>query len=270
MSINTPDKIIDKATAIGRDKIDITLNNLPRLAALSVVAGAFISLGALLSVIVGQGLTGATAANPIAGRLAGALVFPIGLVLIVVLGGELFTGNNALLMPALRRGHYGIASVIYNWTLVWIGNFIGALLFIAIFVWGTGTLDTQPWHSASAAIATSKMSLTWVETLCRGIGANWCVCLAVWLALSSNTLTQKVIACWIPVSAFVILGWEHCVANMFFIPAGMLAGADITLTAFITDNLLPATLGNIIGGALPVGTLYALLHNNKSRFDNKC
>lgn len=260
MNIKTPSEIAAQARQAGIAKLTISQHNLPRLLTLSILAGAFIALGGLLSVVVGQGTPELSSANPAIGKVAGGLVFPIGLLLIVTLGGELFTGNNALLIAPWVNKDCSLRSVIYNWTLVWIGNFIGALLLVAILVIGTGTLDAEPWHTASANIATAKMSLSWGQTFCRGIGANWCVCLAVWLALSSNTLSAKALACWIPVSAFVILGWEHCIANMFFIPTGIYCGADITVTDFLIHNLVPATLGNIAGGALLIGLPFSLLH----------
>ncbi|MDE7125953.1 MAG: formate/nitrite transporter family protein, partial [Muribaculaceae bacterium] len=184
---------------------------------------------------------------------------PIGLVLVVVLGAELFTGNNALLIPAMRRGHFGIMPVIRNWILIWTGNFIGALAVAYFLVYLAGLTTPEPFHSAIIKTAESKSSLPWLTVFIRGIGANWCVCLAVWLALAGHTLTEKVIGCWIPVAAFVMLGYEHCVANMFFIPCGILEGACVDIPTMLWNNLLPATLGNIAGGALFVGTLHGYL-----------
>ncbi len=105
--------------------------------------------------------------------------------------------------------------------------------------------------------------MPWLTVFIKGIGANWCVCLAVWLALSGHTLLEKMAGCFLPVMAFVALGYEHCIANMFFIPAGMLEGADVSTATFITANLIPATVGNIVGGAAFVGCLNAWLHLKK-------
>lgn len=225
-----------------------------RTLALSLVAGAFIALGSLLSIIAGG-----AADNPAAKRLLSGAVFPIGLILIVTLGGELFTGNNAVLMPPLLSRQATLRRVLANWGLVWLGNFAGALALVGILVAGAGTLDAAPWHDAAASIAGTKTSLPWLTVFCRAIGANWCVCLAVWLALGADTLGQKCLACWIPVAAFVALGWEHCIANMFFIPAGMVLGADVSVAQMLCNNLVPATLGNITGGALLVGCLQYVL-----------
>ena len=232
------------------------------LLAQAIMAGAFISLGGLLSVFLGYGMPGLTASNPGVQRLLSGLAFPIGLFLIVTLGGELFTGNNAVLMPPLLRHTCGLKAVIRNWSLVWLGNLIGALAFVLIFVLGAGLTDISPYREAAAAIATTKAGLPPMQILLRGIGANWCVCLAVWLALPATTLGQKALACWIPVAAFVILGYEHSIANMFFIPCGMLAGADVSIGAAAV-NILWATVGNIVGGALLVGVVFHALYGRQ-------
>ena len=127
----------------------------------------------------------------------------------------------------------------------------------------TGLVDGEPYRSAILRVAETKVSLSWLVVFLRGIGANWCVCLAVWLAMSGRRLSEKMIACWLPVMAFVVLGYEHCIANMFFIPLGMMQGADVSISAFAIDNLIPATLGNIVGGAIFVGMPHAMLYLKK-------
>lgn len=228
----------------------------------AVLAGAFISLGGILSVFLGYGMPGLTADNPALQRLLSGLAFPVGLFLIVMFGGELFTGNNAVLMPAMMERRYGWGAVARNWTLVWLGNLAGALAFTYIFALGAGLTDIAPYDQALRDIAGTKAGLAWYRILLRGIAANWCVCLAVLLALPAPSMAQKALACWIPVAAFVILGYEHSIANMFFIPCGMLAGADVTV-ADAARNILWATLGNIIGGALLVGVAIPALHRKK-------
>lgn len=250
---------------IGEAKVRMTRVGKMRLVILAVAAGAYISLGALLSIVIGLGMPELSANNPGVQRLLSGLTFPIGLFLIVILGGELFTGNNALMVPGLVTKRYGIGDVILNWTLVWTFNFIGALAFIGIFVVGGEMLQTGPWDTAVASIATAKVSMGWWTVFFKALGANWCVCLAVWLALTGKTLLEKALGCWLPVMAFVALGFEHCIANMFFIPAGMIAGADVTVGQMFVANLIPATLGNILGGALLVGTLSAWLHSDREK-----
>lgn len=261
MTVKTPAETAGAALKAGSAKASLTSRrNLVRLIALGIVAGAYIGLGGALSLIVGQGMPGLAEANPALPRMAGAMMFPIGLILIVVLGGELFTGNNALLMPPLMRGGLRPWRVAANWTVVWSANFVGAAAFAALMVWGVGLTSAEPWHSAAMRMAEAKCSMPWLTVMVRGIGANWCVCLAVWLALSGHTLIEKMAGCFLPVMAFVALGYEHCVANMFFIPLGMMEGATVSVGTMFSANLIPATIGNIIGGALFVGTLFTWLH----------
>lgn len=249
--------IIITAASVGAGKAGRTLG---RLFILSVLAGAFVSLGGALSVMLGQGVS--PDAGPGVQKLLSALAFPVGLFLIVSFGADLFTGNNALLIPALNDHHISKTDVVKNWTLVWIGNFIGALLFTVLFVTLSGIFDNEPYHSAVCNIAQTKVTLPTYAIFLRGIGANWCVCLAVWLALGAKTLGAKALACWIPVAAFVALGYEHCIANMFFIPCGMLAGADVTVGQLFL-NLALSTAGNIVGGALMVGQLFHRLYGRQ-------
>ncbi len=260
MKLRTPKEIADATLDIGRSKVSLTTS---KLFIQAIQAGAFIAFGGILSIIVGFGFPEATAGNPSLQRLLSGCMFPIGLILVVVLGAELFTGNNALLMPGLVKRHFGPLSVLKNWTLVYFGNFIGALLFAWLLVYAAGLTAAEPYHDAVMAMAEKKTSMDWMVVLLKGIGANWCVCLAVWLALAGHTLLEKMAGCFLPVMAFVALGYEHCIANMFFIPLGMMEGASVTIATFITANLIPATLGNIIGGALFVGCVNAWTHLRK-------
>ncbi len=254
MPVKNPTEVIEAAVESGVKKTSI---NTSRLLPLSIMAGAYIALGGALSLIAGYGFPESPAALQ---KIISGCVFPIGLILIVVLGGELFTGNNATLIPAFMNRHYGIGQVVRNWTIVYIGNFIGALAFAWLLVYLSGLTDGEPYRSAIVRVAETKVNLPWHVVFLRGIGANWCVCLAVWLAMSGRRLAEKMLGCWVPVMAFVVLGYEHCIANMFFIPLGMMQGAEVGIMAFLTDNLLPATLGNIVGGALFVGMPHAMLY----------
>lgn len=264
MPVRTPSETLQAAQNNGRAKINLTCNDKPRLLILAVAAGAYIALGAALSITVGYGFPGLTAENPSLQRLLSGLAFPIGLTLIVILGGELFTGNNAVLVPGMLQREFKPRHVFVNWTLVWLGNFAGALLFLALLVYGAGLFDADPWHAAVVRVAQAKVSMPWHTVLLKGIGANWCVCLAVWMAAAAHGFGAKAAACWLPVAAFVILGYEHCIANMFFIPCGMIYGADVTWLQMLGDNLLWSTAGNIIGGALFVGALHAWAHGRRN------
>lgn len=249
-------EIINRVINTGSEKASRPLG---RLFVLSVLAGGFIVLGGMLSIMVGYGFPEISAANPGLQKLLSAMMFPLGLFLIVMFGADLFTGNNGLLMPPMHEKRIGARSVVVNWALVWIGNFIGCLVFTYVLVYLSGLLDAEPYRGAVAGIAIAKTSLSPMTIFLRGIGANWCVCLAVWLAIGANSMGAKALACWLPVAAFVALGYEHCIANMFFIPCGMLAGAEVSIGAFAM-NLLFSTLGNVVGGALMVGHLFHRLY----------
>ena len=260
MKLRTPKEIADATLDIGRSKVSLTPS---KLFIQAIQAGAFIAFGGILSVIVGFGFPEVTAGNPSLQRLLSGCMFPIGLILVVVLGAELFTGNNALLIPGLMKRQFGFNAVIKNWTLVYFGNFVGALVFAWLMVYVAGLTAADPYRSAIAAMAEKKVAMDWIVVMVKGIGANWCVCLAVWLALAGHTLLEKMAGCFLPVMAFVVLGYEHCIANMFFIPLGMMEGAEVTIGQFVTANLIPATVGNIIGGAVFVGCVNAWTHLKK-------
>ena len=143
------------------------------------------------------------------------------------------------------------------------GNFAGALFFTYFLVVLPGVLSSEMWREAACNIAQAKVSLPWSTVFLRGVGANWLVCLAVWLGMSANDVPGRMLGLFFPIMCFVVIGYEHCIANMFFIPIGMLEGADVTLHQFFIANLLPATIGNIIGGALLVGTAYTYVNRSK-------
>ena len=245
--MKTQNEILENVYNIGRIKATLPAG---RAAVLSMMAGAFISLGGMLSLMSSAGF----ASNPSLMKLCSGYTFPIGLLLTVFFGAELFTGNCALLIPSYRRREVTTAMVMRSWGMSWTGNFIGSLLFVVVFVAGCGVLDSDPFRSVLVNMAETKSTLPLLTAFCRGILANWLVCLAIWLALSVNGLTGKVLACYIPVAAFVIMGGEHSVANMFFVPAGMVLGANVDIIDFLV-RLIVVTAGNIVGGALLLGFL---------------
>ena len=260
MKLRTPQEITAATVDVARNKVSMPAG---KLLIQAVQAGCFIAFGGVLSLVVGFGFPEITAGNPSMQRLLSGCMFPIGLILVVVLGAELFTGNNAMLIPAYMQRHYGVWPVLKNWTLVYFGKFVGALLFGYVMVYAAGLTASGPYHSAIASMAEAKVSMPWLTVFVKGIGANWCVCLALWLALAGHTLIEKMAGCFLPVMAFVVLGYEHSVANMFFIPVGMMEGASVTVSEFVTSNLVPATLGNIAGGAIFVGCVNAYVHLKK-------
>jgi len=174
----------------------------------------------------------------------------------LVSGAELFTGNTALVTAAKQEGKIGTGALIKNWSASYLGNFVGSLI-MAYLAFQSGTLGAAP---GAVNIATAKCSLTWGAAFTRGILCNWLVCMAVYMASGCSSMIGKMTAVWFPISAFVALGLDHSVANMFIIPLGMLRGAEITIGQFFAKNLIPVTLGNIVGGALcvmlPYGTTF--------------
>ncbi len=232
-----------------------------RLVVAGFLAGAYIGMGAIVSVIVGFGFPAVAAANPAFTKLMMGLFFPVGLTLIAMAGGELFTGNCAVLVPNLLNKRLTIWEVLRNWIVVYFSNAVGALFFGYILVYLTGISSSESIQAGLYTIVEAKCSNTFLVTLLKGIGANWMVCLAVWMSFSSEMIVGKVIGMWLPIMAFVVVGYEHCIANMFFLPLAMWEGADITTWGIITTNLIPATIGNIIGGAIFVGGFYWYIYD---------
>eukprot|EP00525_Craspedostauros_australis_P003995 CAMPEP_0198125214 /NCGR_PEP_ID=MMETSP1442-20131203/42053_1 /TAXON_ID= /ORGANISM="Craspedostauros australis, Strain CCMP3328" /LENGTH=185 /DNA_ID=CAMNT_0043784781 /DNA_START=16 /DNA_END=573 /DNA_ORIENTATION=+ len=166
----------------------------------------------------------------------------------LITGGELFTGNTALVTAAYKEGKTDLGGLMKSWGASYLGNFVGSLI-LAYLAFKSGTLGSGP---AAAAIATAKCSLAWDVAFVRGILCNWLVCMAVYMASGCSSMAGKMTAVWFPISAFVALGLDHSVANMFIIPLGIMRGAKITMSQFLLKNLIPVTLGNIVGGAICV------------------
>jgi formate transporter len=242
-----------------------------RVFCLAILAGAFISLGAVFFTIVTYDSSGVAAGLM---RLIGGLAFCLGLILVVVAGAELFTGNNLIVM-AYVDGKVTIKQLLHNWLIVYIGNFIGALGVVGlIYFSGHWNIDNGVVGAKVIAIANAKVNLTWMEAFTRGILCNILVCLAVWLCFAGRTVVDKVLAILFPITAFVAMGFEHSVANMYFIPAGLVAKQQpeflslistmnvdkLTIMNFLFDNLLPVTLGNLVGGSVFVGLFYWFIY----------
>jgi formate/nitrite transporter len=221
---------------------------------LAVLAGAFIALGGAAYTMSMTGV------EPSFGpaRILGGVVFSLGLILVVVGGAELFTGNALMVMAAIDR-KISIGELGRNWVIVYLGNFIGALA-VAVAVYLAGTLN-GPMGETAAGIVKVKLSLSWSEALFRGILCNMLVCLAIWLTLAARTIAGKIAAIIWPVTAFVALGFEHSVANMYLLPQGILSGAPAGVSDVIT-NLFFVTLGNVIGGAGGVALSYHLAYGS--------
>jgi len=227
---------------------------------LGVLAGVFIAFGAMLYTIV---ITGVDAGfGP--GRLVGGLAFSVGLVLVIIAGGELFTGNNLIVMAWADR-RITFRQLLRNWTVVYMANFVGAAVMAPLVHW-SGVLDLSggTFGHTAVAIARGKAELGFGPAFFRGVLCNALVCLAVWTCFAAHDVAGKILAIVFPISAFVALGFEHSVANMYLIPAGILAGAEIPLRALAT-NLVPVTLGNIVGGGGGVAIVYWIVYSRHRR-----
>ncbi|HPC29078.1 MAG TPA: formate/nitrite transporter family protein [Candidatus Ratteibacteria bacterium] len=244
---------------------------------LGILAGVYIGFGAHLCTMVSHDLSqylGYGFTKFIAGS-----VFTVGLMLVIIGGAELFTGN-CLIFTAVVTGDVQIKDMLKNWLIVYIANFIGAMLLVLI-VYYSGLWKVNNYGAGLSALntATAKVNISFVEAFCRGIGCNWLVCLAVWLAAAGKDSISKIFGIYFPIMAFVASGFEHSIANMFFIPIGIFLKnnpeiigrtfgcvSNLTWYGFILNNLVPVTLGNIVGGALFVGGAYYLvyLHGVKS------
>ena len=226
---------------------------------LGLLAGAFIAFGAMFFTLVmthhGLGLGPA--------RLLGGVAFSLGLILVVVAGAELFTGNNLIVMAWADR-KVSTFQLLRNWTLVYTANLVGAVGAAILMFWsGVLSLGDGAFEDTALNIATAKINIDFMQALVRGILCNALVCLAVWLCFAARDVASKILAIIFPISAFVALGFEHSVANMYFIPLGMLiSGLEIGLTEFLA-NLIPVTIGNIIGGGLFVALVYWVVYLRK-------
>lgn len=282
-----PADMAAKAETIGVKKANLDVAS---MFVLAVLAGAFIALGAIFATTVTAGAFGSTLpGNATAAttwptgwqRLLSGLVFSLGLILVVVGGAELFTGNNLIVM-AWANGKVSTRLLGLNWLVVYVGNFVGSVATAVLMLWtrqyefSGGQIGLQ-----ALTIANHKAGLDFWQAVMLGIMCNALVCLAVWLTYSARSTTDKIMAITPPITAFVAAGFEHSVANMYFIPMGMLIQstaspefwatigrapadfANLTMTNFLVRNLIPVTIGNIIGGAVLVGAVYWFVYLRK-------
>ncbi len=244
--MNTPKQIAENYIETGCAKAALPKG---RMFLLAVLAGVFIALAGAASAV----------GSAAAGKLAGACIFPAGLAMVVLAGSELFTGNNLMVISLLEK-RVGAGRLLAAWAVVYAGNLAGSVLVAALAVFG-GTFDGC--YESLIATATAKTALAFGPALLRGVLCNILVCTAVWMTMGAKDAAGKVLALYLPVAAFVLCGFEHSVANMFFLPAGIFAAGrygaaaeGLTWGSMWLKNLLPVTLGNVLGGA----GLGALLH----------
>lgn len=255
--LQSPAGALETAVALGAAKAAMPAF---KVLLLGILAGAYIAIAATLALTVGGAVPAIAAANPGLQKLLFGLVgLPFGLTMVLTAGGELFTGNTALITAALLSKRATLRGLLRNWIASFAGNFIGSLLVVGLIA-VAGVLS-GPSLATAIAIAKAKTSLSFVTAFARGIGCNWLVCLAVWLASSAKDMSGKFTAVVLPITAFVAMGFDHSIANMFLIPMGMVSGASsVSVKAFLLNNLLPVTLGNIIGGAILVAATYHLVY----------
>jgi|JI10StandDraft_1071094.scaffolds.fasta_scaffold562766_2 formate transporter len=263
-----PADIARKAEQIGVAKANM---DPVRLFALAVLAGAFIGLGAMAATTLWSGTTGALPFG--VARMLGGLVFSLGLILVVLGGAELFTGNNLMVM-ALAGRRITVLALLRAWGIVFVGNLVGALgTAVLVFLGGHHFLADGTVGATALAIGEAKAALPPARAFFLGVLCNVLVCLAVWICYGARSMTDKVVVILFPVAAFVAAGFEHSVANMYFIPKGLLilwfapadfwALVDTSPEAYkalslggLVANLVPVTLGNIVGGGVLVGLVY--------------
>ena len=273
-----PPEIAQKAEELGVSKATMGWRN---MFLLSILAGVFIAFGAVFATIVTSGASGNIPFGII--KLTGGVVFCLGLILVVTAGAELFTGNN-LIIIALASHKISVRQLLRNWSIVFTGNFIGSLItayFLLLtqqYMFGKGLVGQN-----ILEIAHAKCSLGYTQAIALGMMCNALVCLAIWICFSARTMTDKIMAIIFPVSAFVASGFEHSVANMYFIPMGILVKkiaplsfwnnigkttadfSNISIANFFLANLLPVTIGNIIGGSIFVGLVYWFIYIRKPK-----
>ncbi len=257
----SPKQIAARVATIGVTKARLPL--LPMLM-LSVLAGAFIGLGAMFFVLVKSDPTLGFAAR----QVLGGLVFSLGLILVIVAGAELFTGNNLLAM-AWADGKISTRELLRNWAIVCCGNFVGAAgLALVVYLSRHPEMNGGAIAREYVAIAGAKVSMPFWTAFFKGVLCNVLVCMAVWMSLAGRSVVDKAVAIVFPISAFVAAGFEHSIANMYFIPLGFLlqtldgvgTGATVITGAGFLHNLVPVILGNILGGSVMVGLVYRIIY----------
>ena len=252
--MNSPKQIAENYVPIAEGKGALPVG---KAFLLAILAGMFIAAAGV----------GAAIGSAAVGKLAGACIFPAGLAMVILAGSELFTGN-CMMVIAVAERRLTVKKLLLSWLIVYIGNFVGGVIVSALAVYG-GTFAN--YHESLIATAAAKTSLPFGEAFFRGIMCNILVCLGVWMAFASKDAGGKVICLFFPIMVFVLCGYEHCIANMFYVPGGLfccarygLTAESLTWGAFFVKNLVPVTLGNIVGGA-GLGMMFWAIHLRKAK-----
>lgn len=261
----TPSEIAKRYSDAGAAK---TRSSIVKTFILAVFAGIFIAFGAY-----GSQVAAFNAGSESLGKFLSALVFPVGLLMVIIAGAELFTGNSLIIISVLNR-KTTVKGLLRNWGIVYLGNFAGSI-FIALLLTYSHAYSVFDGKLAKAVVTTAqnKVLLSFQDAFLRGILCNILVCLSVWISFAAEDVAGKILGLYLPIMLFVVSGYEHCVANMYFIPAGLFASREygisadsLTWSQFLIHNLLPVTLGNILGGAciVGIGYFYVYLHHTES------
>eukprot|EP01066_Platyproteum_vivax_P014496 Platyproteum_vivax@DN6489_c0_g1_i2.p1 len=223
----------------------------------SIMAGFYVATSGVVSLALAGGLKPEFRADyPAIGKLASAILFPTGLICIMVTGAELFTGNTMTLVCAWLERKVTIWDLLRHWGIVFVGNLIGCVFTAFFFGWLPNTLGDPHTKKFITGLAEKKVRLNWGIALVKAIGCNAMVCISIWLAVAAQDGASKVIMLWPPIVCFVMAGFEHSIANLFFIPVGMMYGANVSFFQLIFLNLIPVIIGNIIGGGFVIGCTY--------------
>ena len=222
-----------------------------KLFLLGILGGLFIGLGGHGNIVANAYIANL---DPGLARLAGAAVFPVGLMLVILAGAELFTGNNLMTLAVANR-RISFLQLLRNWIIVYVGNFAGSVL-LALLLSKTSIYGSEAMIDKAAAIASGKLGQTFSQALISGIFCNILVVLACWMQAGAKEMAGKVFTIWFPIMLFVFSGFEHSIANMFFLPLAKFLGAEITWGKIWTANLIPVTIGNLLGGAVFIPFIY--------------
>eukprot|EP00004_Rigifila_ramosa_P007924 TRINITY_DN1910_c0_g2_i2.p1 TRINITY_DN1910_c0_g2~~TRINITY_DN1910_c0_g2_i2.p1 ORF type:complete len:309 (-),score=67.22 TRINITY_DN1910_c0_g2_i2:11-937(-) len=235
---------------------------------LAINAGIFLGLGGGLAIAVGGGVPEIKEHNPGLQKLLFGAMFPIAIILVSVTGAELFTGNSCTVFMAVLARRVSFSRMLLNWTIVYFGNLAGTLL-VAYFMFHLSGLNVnrEPWMGFIRAYGNLKVEeIGWGAAVLRGIGCNYLVTLALYISAMSNDMASKFLGIWFPILVFVGTGFEHCIANMFYLSMAMLGDAPFGVGEAITQNLIPVTIGNIIGGSFFVGWIFWYVYAAEQRF----
>jgi formate/nitrite transporter len=230
-----------------------------------VLAGCYVALGGLLAITFEAGFD-ETVSHTL-GMLVGGAVFPMGLIAVVTTGANLFTGNCMYIVPPLLNGTLPRGRTIAFLVLSWFTNFAGCLFVDYVISYQGEWVQKDPVKTWMQGVAEGKVSHSWLTTFVRGLGANWLVCLAMWQAIAAKDGVSKVLGVWFPVFAFTALGFEHSIANMFYIVTGMQVGGNCTVVQFLVDNEVPVTLGNFVSGFFFLGVVAWMSYDKRFQGD---